>query len=96
MKSEIEKELQRQADRIENGKMKLTTPIESADGKSEIDEISINESTDASTIFNLPMIQEVAGDFKDVIADITGLTDSQVACLNRADYMTLVLYVGKL
>ncbi|MHA1347964.1 MAG: hypothetical protein ACTSO3_16295 [Candidatus Heimdallarchaeaceae archaeon] len=94
--SEIEKELRRQTDRIKNGRMKLTTPIKSADEKNSIKEISVNESTDASLIYNLPMVQDVAGDFKDVIADITGLTDEQVATLNRSDYMTLVIYVGKL
>lgn len=93
---QIEKELKRQSDRIKNGKMKLTTPIKTADGKEDLKEIAVETSSDASFIYNLPMVQEVAGDFKEVIADLTGLTDEQVASLHRADYMTLVIYVGKL
>ena len=96
MSNDLEKELKRQAGRIKNGKLKLTTEIDSADEKSKLKEISVSTSTDASLIYNLPMTQNVAGDFKDVIADLTGLTDNQVASLHRADYMTLVIYVGKL
>lgn len=81
--------------RFKNGKMKLTRPIKAANGTDELKEITLNETQDASFYMNMPLEQNKVGDFLEVIADVTGLTTSQVMTLHKEDYMSLVIYVGK-
>lgn len=81
---------------FKDGKLELTKPIPTVDGKGEIKEISVQSTTDASFFYSMPLNANDFGAYKEVIANLTGLTSSQVGSLHINDYSSLVIFVGNL
>ena len=81
-------------------RMRLSRPIEDAAGSGEIIEITIKDEKDVSAIdfygisFGADGKSEL-GSLAGTIANLTGLTDNQVALLSVKDYMKLNAKVAK-
>ena len=91
-----EKALQEILNRFKGGKFKLKKPILSADGASELKELNVQNTRDASFFYSMPLNANDFGSYKDVIANLTGLTSEQVGSLDIDDYSSLVIFVGNL
>ena len=91
--TDIEKLTKNTLAKYKKGKLTLTKPIKSADGKEDINEISVADTTDAKFFYSMPLVQEDLGCFKGIIADLTGLTYEQVGSLHIEDYSSLVLRI---
>ena len=76
-------------------KIKLTRPIRNAADTDDINEITIKDENDvsASDFYNLEISTDGKmnlGSMAGVVADLTGLTDEQVASLKPKDYMLIM------
>jgi len=81
-------------------KFKLKRPIEDASGKGELTEIEIKDEKDisASDFYDVSFNADGSsklGAMADTIANLCGLTDSQVASLHVKDYVAISAEVGK-
>lgn len=76
-------------------KIKLSRPIRNAADTENIEEITIKDEKDvsASDFYNLEISTDGKmnlGTMAGVVADLTGLTDEQVASLKPKDYMAIM------
>ena len=76
-------------------KIKLSRPIRNAADTSDIDEITIKDENEvsASDFYSLEISTDGKmnlGTMAGVVADLTGLTDEQVASLKPKDYMAIM------
>jgi len=81
-------------------KFKLKRSIQNAAGTEEINEVSIKDEKDisASDFYDVsfnPDGSSNLGAMADTIANLTGLTNEQVASLHVKDYIKLSAEVGK-
>lgn len=81
-------------------KFKLTRAIISADGAHDVNEVNIKDSKDVTAydFFGMKISADGTsglGAMADPIANLTGLTEEQVASLSPKDFLTLSAEVGK-
>ena len=81
-------------------KIKLIRAVKTADGSSEIKEVSMKEDDDmsASDFYDVVMSADgriAIGDMESAVCNLCGLTSSQVASMHIKDYLALSGEVGK-